>query len=454
MELTSVCPNYPASKGEQCGPNIGSCSKGNCCSKYGYCGSIGLENADVYCNQNLGCQMGYGACFGSASNFCPSQQMWTTNVKPATREMSPTDKAEFDAKALEALAKSRDGSPGFIIGIWDAKKGFNMQAYGLSSWNGTKQTVDMHSFIGSVTKTTTAVAILQLVDQGILSLNQTVREMDLELAAKFPQIADITLERLLAMASGIPDYANDPQNSVLPIVLKDPQHYFTPNDLIAAGLAGNISKPGDTGYSTTNYIILGEILAKKTNKSPEEAVTDVYRALGMSESTLPAPEIFLPSPYTSGYFGKVEGAAAPGYNYSEFTLVNQWTRTWARSGGGAWSTLNDLKTYASSAFGNTLLSKQMGEQRISKTSFLPESIAYGPYGLGIFVRGDWIGHTGQLIGWESSVNFNLKDGSLYIALVDSSSGLEAADEVAKIYFPDLFGFYNPPNNETYKYYPL
>jgi hypothetical protein len=140
---SSVCPSYPASKGEQCGPSIGSCSKGNCCSKYGYCGSIGLENADVYCSQPMGCQLGYGACFGSASNFCPSQQvLWSTNVKPTTREMSPTDKAEFDAKALEALAKSRDGSPGFIIGIWDPKKGFNMQAYGLSSWNGTKQTVD------------------------------------------------------------------------------------------------------------------------------------------------------------------------------------------------------------------------------------------------------------------------------------------------------------------------
>jgi CubicO group peptidase (beta-lactamase class C family) len=158
------------------------------------------------------------------------------------------------------------------------------------------------------------LAILQLVDQGILSLNQTVGQMDLGLAAKFPQIAGITLERLLAMASGIPDYANDPQNSVIPIVLKDPQHYFTPDALITAGLSGNISKPGDTGYSTTNYIILGEILAKKTKKSLEEAVTDVCRALGMSESTLPAPEIFLHKCY----------------NYSEFTLVNQWTRTCAR----------------------------------------------------------------------------------------------------------------------------
>jgi hypothetical protein len=81
LELTSVCSSYPQSRGNQCGPSLGACSKGNCCSKYGFCGSIGAENADLYCSQSLGCQLGWGACFGSATNFCPSQP---TNVTGAT----------------------------------------------------------------------------------------------------------------------------------------------------------------------------------------------------------------------------------------------------------------------------------------------------------------------------------------------------------------------------------
>jgi hypothetical protein len=112
------------------------------------------------------------------------------------------------------------------------------------------------------------------------------------------------LNGLLALASDIPDYANDPQNSVLPIVFKDPHHYFTPDSLIVAGLAGNIRQAEVTRVFNHIYIVLGEILAKKTGQRPEEVVTNVYHSLGMSESWLPAPETLWPSLHS--YFGKLE----------------------------------------------------------------------------------------------------------------------------------------------------
>jgi len=48
----------------KCGPGYGSCSNGQCCSKYGYCGTT-----EDYCGS--GCQAGYGNC-NSSSNNSPS----------------------------------------------------------------------------------------------------------------------------------------------------------------------------------------------------------------------------------------------------------------------------------------------------------------------------------------------------------------------------------------------
>lgn len=58
---------------QDCGPGVGSCSDGNCCSQYGWCG-IG----DSWCGN--GCQSNYGPCSGSTPT--------TTSAAPTTTPAS------------------------------------------------------------------------------------------------------------------------------------------------------------------------------------------------------------------------------------------------------------------------------------------------------------------------------------------------------------------------------
>ena len=80
------------------------------------------------------------------------------------------------------------------------------------------------------------------------------------------------------MTSGIPDYANTP--TVLPRVVEDPTAPWSPEDIIDLALEEQpLAEPGTPGYSTTNYLILGEVL-DELNGEPSSTAR-----LGASEPT-------------------------------------------------------------------------------------------------------------------------------------------------------------------------
>jgi D-alanyl-D-alanine carboxypeptidase len=121
--------------------------------------------------------------------------------------------------------------------------------------DGAAATVDDHSRIGSVTKTFTAVAVLEQVEAGELNLADTIEDVLPDLAEQYPDLAAITVDQLLGMRSGIPDYANT--GIVIGPVVEDPTMVWTADEMIGAVMAaGGLQPPGTGGYSTTNYIIL------------------------------------------------------------------------------------------------------------------------------------------------------------------------------------------------------
>lgn len=112
----------------------------------------------------------------------------------------------------------------------DPAKGHDEQAYGDAVADATKATVADHSWIGSVTKTVFATAVLQQVAAGRLALMDTVQTLDPELAAKYPAIGALTVSQLLGMVSGIPDLADA-------AIAADHAKSFTRDDDIALGLS-------------------------------------------------------------------------------------------------------------------------------------------------------------------------------------------------------------------------
>jgi D-alanyl-D-alanine carboxypeptidase len=129
----------------------------------------------------------------------------SVSVDMPDTEMSAADAAKVDAAVTAVWNPVKDNLPALYVGVWDPEKGVFEKAYGDAS-KGVPATLDDSLRIGSISKTFTANVILQLVDDGKLSLDDTISDAAPEVAKKYPQVADRTIRQLLDMHSGISDY--------------------------------------------------------------------------------------------------------------------------------------------------------------------------------------------------------------------------------------------------------
>jgi D-alanyl-D-alanine carboxypeptidase len=118
--------------------------------------------------------------------------------------------------------------------------------------------------IGSNTKSFTAVAILQLEAEGLLTIDQTVGRW----LPEYPAWKSVTIRRLLNMTSGIPAYDFVPQ--MLADYARNPMRNFTAAELIAYVYPGHPGAPKPTtgfDYSNTNYVLAELIVERATHHS-------------------------------------------------------------------------------------------------------------------------------------------------------------------------------------------
>lgn len=115
--------------------------------------------------------------------------------------------------------------------------------------------------IGSVTKTFVSAAILQLVEEGRLDLDDPVR---LHLPQLRDLSAEITLAELLDHTSGLADLFNDTTRTGLE---EHPEHPWTADEVLGA-LHEPWYPPGEGwAYANTNYYLLGMVIERVTGDS-------------------------------------------------------------------------------------------------------------------------------------------------------------------------------------------
>ncbi len=375
---------------------------------------------------------------GTSTTEVDAGALWNGPM-PNTQAMTPEDAGAIDDEGAEIISQANGQVPGMWVGVWDAEKGKHLGAYGNAVVGGTGAATDQIGRIGSVTKTFTAAAMLQQVSEGWASLDDTIESLLPDLAEKYPDVADITVEQLVGMTSGIPDYADS--DWFLPLHVEDPTRVWTADEIIDETLdRGGLSDPGTPGYSTTNYLILGQMLEQVVEGDEEIStiITDLAGSEGLTRTALPEPsDSAMPDPYSNGYVTEAGSAelAANGATVPAGTDVTSWSPSWGGAGGAMYANLEDLGTWASTGLGTSLLDERLGQQRISDTKELPEA---GEYGLGLQVWGNgWIGHTGQIVGWEALVAYNTDTGDVFVAIVNETGSLLAATALASEIFPEL-----------------
>ena len=301
------------------------------------------------------------------------------------------------------------------MAVWDPKRGYYQQAYGLGALDGQPASVEDHFLIGSITKTVFATAVLEQVAKGRLRLTDTVKALDPALARRYPVAAHKTVAQLLGMTSRIPDYAD----AAVARMFANPQQGFTRDQAIALGIAEGTAIDAPGGYSTTNYLLLGKLMRTVTGKSPEYLVNGVLKQSRMFSSRLMRGNVHLPAPRAHGHLGAIYGPQAAQVNprLSSTTDVTNWTMEWGKEGGGAYATISDLARWGSTCLGNTLLPANVVARRLKTTP-----IASGDYGLGIIRQGGWLGHSGQVIGYTANVACNPSTGAVVAYALNSTAG--------------------------------
>ena len=240
--------------------------------------------------------------------------------------------------------------------------------------------------VGSITKSFTAVCIMQLVQKGKISMDDTLEKYFPEYSdcAYYNRTSKVTISNMLHMRSGIPDYVNEPMKFFEPATILDilgPEGmYMSEQDIIHDFYSAvdedmflkslfscrpNSEPDTEFEYSNTNYYVLALILEKVTGKTYEEYLKEnIFTPCGMNDTT-------------SMWFGDVTASIKEDAWYTEPVQT--------KGCGDIHSTVIDLLKYDRALFGGYLMNnKTMGE-------FLTPVDGYA---CGFFIEGDGIYHHG------------------------------------------------------------
>jgi D-alanyl-D-alanine carboxypeptidase len=302
-------------------------------------------------------------------------------------------------------ALATTAAPGALVGVWQPGRRAYVRSFGVRNTT-TRQPMrsDLFMRIGSVTKTFTVTALLQLVDQRKVALDDPISKY-------VPGVISgdtITLRQLATMRSGLVDY------SVVPAldrsVTDDPYQSMTPQQLLSYAIdAPLLFAPGTSfAYSNTNAILLGLVVEQVSGERLGAYITrHITAPLGMRQTSFPTGTA-LPSPHARGY-----ADATPDRTVANAT---NWNPSWTWAAGQMVSTLHDLRIWVPRlATGRGLLSAATQRARLRSLAG-PET---GTYGLGMFSVGGWIGHNGSLPGYQTVALYRPRTRTTIVALINT-----------------------------------
>ncbi|MFC8225731.1 serine hydrolase domain-containing protein [Streptomyces sp. NPDC057287] len=305
-------------------------------------------------------------------------------------------------RTIEDVRK-KAGVPGAVVGLWMPGKGCYVRATGVADKaTGERMAADSFVRIGSETKTFTVTALLELVDDGRIGLDDPISRY----VHGVPGGHRITLRHLAEMRSGLFPYTSDP--GFIKALLSDPQRSFTPRESLAYGFKhANTSAPGKQfQYSNSNLLLLGLVIEKVSGHRLADFIGHrVLRPSHLRRTLFPQGAEF-PEPHPRGYTDQtLSGRTADATDRNP---------SWAWGAGAMISDLHDLRRWARIVATGALLSPETQAQRL-KT--LPTGFPGTSYGLGIFETNGWIGHNGSIPGYETvTVHLPARKATLVIMI--------------------------------------
>lgn len=275
--------------------------------------------------------------------------------------------------------------------------------------------------IGSVTKTFTAVMIMQLIEEKKLNLQTKLNRF----YPKIPNAEKISIYDLLHHRTGIVDYINGDS-----ITAKNIYRIHSKEEMIQKiSDYKPLFEPGTKHeYSNSNYNLLGYIIETLTKKSYAENIqTRIVKKANLLNTYFPQ--------------GKIETSFGESYSYlfngTKWEKVEEWENSIAYSAGAIISTPADLTRFMYALFDGKLIKTSSLEQMKEIKEGYGKALMQFPFGERRFY-----GHTGGIENFRAVVGYYPTE-KLGISLIVNGDNFNRNDimiGILSIYYKMPFPF--------------
>jgi CubicO group peptidase (beta-lactamase class C family) len=315
----------------------------------------------------------------------------------ASSQRSTITRAAFAPK-VDSLAKAylkESGAPSVAVAVIRGKDTLAFTAYGTANIAASRAaTPAMIYEIGSITKQFTAAAVMRLVEQGKVKLDDDMSKY----IPQFPlQGRHVTIRQLLNHTSGIHSYTSSPdwQNTWS----KD----LSPDEIIAFVARDTFDfAPGSAfRYNNTGYVMLGMVIEKASGQRyADYLAAQFFKPLGLKHTAYCPSKTTDPN-FASGYTKTPSGAAPAKY----LSLTHPF------AAGALCSTVGDMVQWQRAlAFGKVV---SPASYKLMSTADTLNDGKKTRYGFGLFpstVLGhDIVAHTGGIPGFATAAIFSPDD---------------------------------------------
>ena len=253
--------------------------------------------------------------------------------------------------------------------------------------------------------------LLQLVDEGLIALDDTVEQY----VPGLPNGDSITLEQLADMSSGLPEYTNE---AWVTAFSADPLRAFTAEELVgyAATEPSQFAPGAERVYTNTNTVVLGQVIEAVTGSTFDEQLrTRILEPLDLSTTVYPAGVDDWNGDHATGYQMDDDVLSPQVVNFTVFDTA-----------GAMISDVSDLAVWGEALATGSLISETSQKARTSAAEPLDEGPEYDRYGLGIGEIDGWWGHTGEGMGYEALVMHDVERDLTVVVYVNMSNLTDSA----------------------------
>ncbi|PPF44889.1 serine hydrolase [Pseudoclavibacter sp. AY1F1] len=330
-------------------------------------------------------------------------------TRPAAPEGElPAELQDELQAALDKVLAEHD-VPGAAAGVWIPGQGSWTTATGLANVEeSTPVTTDMSWPIRSITKSYTVTLILQLADEGKLSLDDTIDQY----VDGITNGDKITLLELANMSSGNVDYVTQAFSDEFEA---DPTRIYTLEDLNSFVIDQPAKfEPGtEYLYTNANTNLLGAVIEKVTGQPYEETLDErILTPLGQTGTSYLTDVADWTGPHPTGYV-IVDGKPVP---MDENPSI-------LGAAGSLFSTLEDGRAWAETLGSGALLKPETQELR--EIGHEIPSPPYDVYAVGMGETNGWLGHNGEGLGFTAATFHDPATGASIVVYMNESNNPDA-----------------------------